>query len=129
MTRDYWLIPRIAEAAIGKIGDQPTFAFPEVLEVIALCTTNGVAVLGAEVHRVRADGYYTEELSEYSYDRELQRELDAKLQMHGWPEYVSASNALAAKFISSCPKGDDHVYLLSACNWREFCENQKIKRQ
>ena len=46
MTQDFQQIPAIASAAIGKVGDEPTFPFPEVLEVIKLCAENQIAVLG-----------------------------------------------------------------------------------
>ena len=47
-------VESIVGAASGRtIGNELTFAFPEVSEVIGLCTQNEIAVLGVEVLEVR----------------------------------------------------------------------------
>jgi hypothetical protein len=51
-------IQGIAEMAGGKVGDELTFPFPEVLRVIGLCSTNQIAVLGVELFLVWPDGYH-----------------------------------------------------------------------
>src|SRR5258708_27682589 len=53
MTTDFETLPCISSLAIGKMGDgELFFTFPEVLEVIGLCTTNQIAVLGLELFEV-----------------------------------------------------------------------------
>jgi hypothetical protein len=124
MKSDFELIQPIGDAAAGKTGDELTFTFPEVLEVIRLCTVNEIAVLGVEIFQVRSDGYYTKNLS--VYDQQMKKGPD---QRQEWGDYVRENNALAEEFIRLNPTGDDHVYVLTTSSWREFCEIQKIKRQ
>jgi len=105
------------------------FTFPEVLDVIRMCTGNDIAVLGVDVFEVRADGYLTKQLSAYSYGQKAQQELDDKLRDQGWSSYVGASNELAGRFVREHPTGDDHVYVLTTSSWREFCVIQEMKRR
>jgi hypothetical protein len=101
MTGDFEMIPAVAAAARGKMGNgELLFAFPEVLEIIGLCTANQIAVLGLELLAVRAEGYDTEMLS--GYDREMDRGTDT---LEGWPEYVSVNNILAEEFVRQNPTG------------------------
>jgi hypothetical protein len=124
MKSDFELIPSIANAAIGAVGDEMTFSFPEVLEVIRLCSANHIAVLGVEVFEVRAEGYHTKNLS--GYDQEMN---DGPRVIEGWPDYVTQNNSLAGNFIHQNQMGDDHVYVLTTASWREFCKIQEVKRQ
>ena len=124
MTNDFESIQSIADAAIGAIGDELTFAFSRVLEVIALCTTNEIAVLGVEIFEVRSGGYSTVNLSTY----EQQMGSDPK-QRSDWADYVKANNVLADEFIRSNPTGDEHVYLLTTASWGEFCKIQEVRGQ
>jgi hypothetical protein len=124
MKSDFELIPSIADAAIGAVGDEMTFSFPEVLEVIRLCSANHIAVLGVEVFEVRAEGYHTKNLS--LYDQEINGGPDS---VEGWPDYVKLNNGLAENFVHQNQKGDDHVYVLTTSSWREFRKIQETRRQ
>jgi hypothetical protein len=64
---DFEAIPAVVEKSAGRFGDNElSFAFPEVLEVIQLCSVNQIAVLGVELFKVREDGLYqTEKLTDY----------------------------------------------------------------
>jgi hypothetical protein len=123
MTGAFEKIPAIAAAAIGALGDELTFSFPEVLQAITLCTKHGIAVLGLELFQVLPEGYATKKLS--GYDQQMDKGPE---NVEGWPEYVDRSNALAEEFVRLNPTGDDHVYILTTSSWREFCEIQDIKR-
>jgi hypothetical protein len=130
MSGDIESVASIVACAAGRTpGGELSFTFPEVLRVIEICTSSGIAVLGVDLFEIRADGYSTEALSSYSYDREIQQQLHDTLQRHGWPKYVGLANELATGFIHEHPAGDDHVYLLTTSSWREFGELQKIKRR
>ena len=65
MRSDFESITPIALAAIGTVGDELTFTYPKVLEVIRLCTANEIAVLGVELFEVRSGGYAWKSLSTY----------------------------------------------------------------
>src|SRR5437764_2095550 len=122
MMTDLEQVESIVGAASGRtIGNELTFAFPEVSEVIGLCTQNEIAVLGVEVLDVRPDGYYTKSLSVY----DLKMGSGPK-RRDGWIDYVHANNTLADKFVKSNPFGDDHIYVLTAASWREF-QQLKLK--
>ena len=57
MTRDFEQVPRVKAFAIGKVGEELSFSFPEVLAVIHACSRNDIAVLGVELFLVKSDGY------------------------------------------------------------------------
>ena len=101
-----------------------SFTFPEVLEIIRLCTTNQIAVLGVELFQVRPEGYCWKELS--GYDQQMNR---GPNNIEGWPDYVRTNNSLAEEFVRLNPIGDEHVYVLTTSSWREFCETQEMKRR
>ncbi len=125
MTQDFKRIPGITATAIGTAGDEPTFSFPEILNVIKLCSANDIAVLGVEFFLTKPDGYHALGCSTY----DLQQEKGWQLMQHSqWCEYVRRNNALAEEFVRQNPLGDDHVYLLTAASWAEFQEIQKSKR-
>jgi hypothetical protein len=124
MKSDFELIPTIVAAAIGTIGDEMTFSFPEVLEVIKLCTANQIAVLGLELLDVRPEGHRTKKLS--GYDLQMNKGPET---IGGWPDYVRMNNALAEDFVGQNPPGDGLVYVLTTSSWREFCEIQEMKRR
>jgi len=124
MTRDIELLPGVLAAAVGRTGNELTFAFPEVLDVIKLCSANQIAVLGPDLFKLRSDGLYqTERLSGYHLDLK-----ENPQRVEEWPEYVKVNNALAEEFVRQNPAGDGHVYILTTASWREFCEIQDIKR-
>jgi hypothetical protein len=125
MKSDFELIQPIADAAVGRTGNELTFTFPQVMEVVQLCTINQIAVLGVELFEVRADGYCTKRLS--TYDQGLLGRQDVKPA--DWDEYVRKNNSFAEEFIRKNPAGDDHVYILTNSSWREFCKIQEMKRQ
>ena len=126
MFRDFEQIPDVASAAIGKVGDEPIFPFPEVLGVIELCSSNQIAVLGVELFLAKPDGYYASGCSDYDL---LENQRWPAVQLANWQEYVRQNNALAEECVRGNPLGDDHVYILTSSSWREFCENQDMKRQ
>ena len=125
MTNDFETIPSIASRASGKtVGEELAFTFPEVSKVIRMCTMNEIAVLGVEIFEVRAGGYFTKNLS--VYDQHMKSNLEEK---HQWTGYVGENNALAEEFIRLNPKGDDHIYVLTASSWREFCKVQEMRQK
>jgi hypothetical protein len=126
MIQDFEQIPGVASAAIGKVGEEPTFPFPEVLEVIRLCSANGIAVLGVELFLVRPDGHYACGSSDYHLKEKQTWPL---VRAADWPEYVTYNNALAEDYVRRNPLGDDHVYVLTTSSWKEFCAIQEMKRR
>ena len=125
MKSDLELIPGILAASVGRTGDDElTFAFPEVLRVINLCSTNLIAVLGPDLFKISSDGLYqTKKLSGYHLEIKQNPQ-----RVEEWPQYVQLNNTLAEKFVRQNPAGDDHVYILTTASWREFCEIQDIRR-
>jgi hypothetical protein len=125
MKSDLELIPGILAASVGRTGDDElTFAFPDVLDAIKLCSTNLIAVLGPDLFKISSDGLYqTVKLSGYHLTIKTNPQ-----SIEQWPEYVKINNALAEEFVRQNPAGDDHVYILSTASWREFCEIQDIRR-
>jgi hypothetical protein len=121
---DFEGIKGITEAAIGKVGDELTFSFPEVLKVIELCSANQIAVLGVELFQVRPDGHYAFGSSDYHLQ---EKQKWPTVQSADWPEYVSWNNGLAEECVRRNPLGDEHVYVLSTSSWREFCEVQATR--
>jgi hypothetical protein len=124
MTGEFEKIPAVVAAAIGALGDELTFSFPEVLQVIRLCIKYEIAVLGLETFQVLPEGYATKKLS--GYDQQMNK---GPGNVKGWSEYVARSNALAEEFVRANPSGDDHVYILTTSSWREFCKIQEMKQK
>lgn len=118
MKSDFESIVPIAAAAHGKVGDELAFMYPEVLEVITLCTASGIAVLGVELFVVRPEGYETEHLS--IYDQRMKHDV----QKDEWASYVEENNFHAAEFVRLHRSGDDHVYVLTTASWAEFCATE-----
>ncbi len=116
MTRDFEQIPGVASAAIGKSGDEPTFPFPEVLEVIELCSATLIAVLGLEMFLLKLGAYYASGCSDYDLQEKYRW---PTVSLADWPEYVKYNNALAAQVVRSNPLGADHFYVLTTASWRE----------
>ncbi len=98
----------------GELG----FSFPDVFEAIRLCTTNDIAVLGIEIFQVCGDSFNTIKMSAY----------DLPDPHQGWHDYVDANNTLAKEFCRLSPMGDDHIYVLTASSWREFCKIHGMKK-
>ena len=110
-------IPGVTDAAIGRVGDEPFFPFPEVLKVIELCTGNQIAVLGIELFVLTPDGYQASGASDYDVQEKQKWFL---VQLADWPEYVRSNNTLAEECVRRNPRGDEHVYVLTTSSWREF---------
>ena len=125
MTSDFEQIQRVAAIAVGRLGDELTFTYPEVQEVIDLCSANGIAVLGVELFLVKSDGHYASGSSDYDLE---EKQKWPTVEPNDWPEYVRDNNALARECVRLNPLGDDHVYVLTTSSWREFCEIQGLKR-
>ena len=89
---DFGAIPQVAAAAVGALGNELTFTVLEVLDVVKVCSSHLIAVLGIDLFLVLPDGLYqTEKLS--GYDLRL-KESDAQ-QIQSWTEYVKLNNAAA----------------------------------
>src|ERR1700688_1916047 len=114
MVLDYMQIPAIAALSADALGNELSFTFPEILEVIRLCSANQLAVLGFEIHEVHADGYYTKKLSAYEWP------------VQTWSDYVRVNNASAEEFVRQNPHGDDHVYVPTIVSEREIQRNQEL---
>jgi hypothetical protein len=127
MTDDFKIISEIIKAAVGKLqNDELLFTFPEVLNVIKLCTLREIAVLGVELFLVTPDGFRASGSS--SYELELGRRWPV-VQFQHWPKYLRDNNEMAEVFVRGHPLGDDHVYLLTTASWREFKELGKVQRR
>jgi hypothetical protein len=126
MTRDFEQVPRVKAAAIGKVGEELSFSFPEVLAVIHACSRNDIAVLGVELFLVKSDGYQASGCSDYDLQ---ERQRWPMVQPADWPEHARYNNALAEECVRRNPYGDDHVYVLTAVSWREFSQIQRMKRE
>ena len=88
------------------------------MQVIKLCSTNLIAVLGPDLFKISSDGLYqTVKLS--GYHLEIRQNPQ---RIEEWPEYVKINNALAEEFVRQNPVGDDHVYILTTSSWSEFCK-------
>ncbi len=123
MKNDLERVPTIVAAARGAVGDELAFTYPEVLEVIRLCTASGIAVLGVEVFVVRPEGFQTEHLS--IYDQHMKQ--GAEVQKSEWINYVAENNRDADEFVRLHPSGDDHVYVLTTASWAEFCAAEQMR--
>ena len=123
---DFKAIQAVVEKSAGRFGDNElSFALPEVLEVIQLCSVKQIAVLGVELFKVHEDGLYqTEKLTDY----DLRLKQDPSTQQE-WPEYVRANNARAEEFVRQNPAGDDHVYVLTTSSWRELGRIKELKKK
>lgn len=111
-------IQLIASLAVGTVSDELTFTYPEVIEVVKLCTENLIAVLGVEIFEVRPEGYRT---TDYSiYDQSMSNA--SNLSPDQWPDYVVENNSHAEEFIRFHPAGDDHVYILTVASWRRWLQ-------
>jgi hypothetical protein len=118
MTQDLENLPSVTSAASGRMNDgELLFKFPGVLDVIRLCTSERIAVLGLELLNAHPEGYYTDNLSVYDLQMSGPETID------GWPTHVAANNALAMDFVRANPTGDNQVYVLTTSSWREFCKS------
>jgi hypothetical protein len=128
MTQDLEKVQGIAILATGKTpsGNELTFAFPEVVEAIGLCTKNQIAVLGVEIFLVKCDGFYANGCSDY--DLGITRKWP-DVPAGDWVEYVNENNELAEQCIRRNPAGDDHVYVLTTASFREHVELQENRKR
>jgi hypothetical protein len=118
MIQDFELIPSVVHLVSDKTTGEPAFTFPDVIEVIRLCTANQIAVLGMEIFLIKEAKYYASGCS--TYDLQITRKWP-EVPISEWHQYVAENNALAENSIESNPKGDEHVYILTTASWREFC--------
>ena len=102
-----------------------TFAFPEVLKVIELCSINEIAVLGIEIFLVKNDGYHASGCSDYD-GAIMYRWRDVRA--NDWHEYVKENNKLAEECIRRNAAGDEHVYILTTASWNEFAKLRKTRK-
>jgi len=123
MIGDFESVHAIAALAVGRIGDELTFTYPRVLEVVKLSTTNEIAVLGFELLEPTKAGYATKKLS--AYDLPAPTAVDIRNQ---WPNYVRANNVLAEEFVRANPAGGDDVYVLTTASLSEFQSIQEIRK-
>ncbi len=122
----YRKIPGVEEAAVGVVGNELTFGFPRVLDVIALCTANEIAVLGLELFEVLPEGYVTRNYSLYDQEEELRR---SPANADAWTAYVRENNIRAGKFVRGYPAGKGHVYVLTVASWNESSGASTPKRR
>ena len=118
MTQDFELIPSVARLVSDKTTGEPAFTFPDVIEVIRLCTANQIAVLGMEIFLIKEAKYCASGCS--TYDLQITRKWP-EVPISEWHQYVAENNALAENSVESNLKGDEHVYILTTASWREFC--------
>jgi hypothetical protein len=122
---DFEATPAVKTKAAGAIGDELTFTYPEVLDVIALCSANQIAVLGIELMKLCSDGLYrTAGLS--VYDLSIGKDPST---VQEWPEYVKKNNVQAEGFVRQNPAGDDHVYVLTTSSWQELDRIKELKKK
>jgi len=126
MIQDFEQIPAIAALINNKSTGEPAFTFPEVIDVIRLCTANQIAVLGVEIFLVKDNQYYASGCS--TYDLQMKRKWPQP-QISDWHEYVAENNALAKESVRSNPRGDEYVYVLTTASWREFCRVQEMREK
>ncbi len=123
--QDIERIPSIVALSNDRSIGELAFTFPEVLEVIRLCTENEIAVLGVELFFVKNHEYYASGCSTYHIQM-MQKW--PEVQKHNWSKYVQESNKQAEESVQTNPTGDEHAYVLSTSSWSEFCEIQKVRR-
>jgi hypothetical protein len=87
------------------------------LNVIKLCTSNAIAVLGLEMFGVKSDGFYA--LGYSDYDLHIGKDWNRKA-LSEWSAYVAMNNALAEQSVAKHPRGDDHVYVLTTASLEEY---------
>ena len=122
---DVGKIEAIVTMSVGKFGDNElTFAFPEVLQAIHLCSANQIAVLGVELFQVKSERMYNGGLS--VYDLSIGRDPET---LREWPEYVNRNNVQAEAFVTQNQAGDDNVYVLTCCSWREMGQIKARKKE
>ncbi len=126
MTKDFELIPSVADLVSDKTTGEPAFTFPDVIEVIRLCTVNQIAVLGMEIFLIEEAKYYASGCS--TYDLQITRKWPEVL-ISDWHHYVSENNALAEDSVRQNRRGDEHVYILTTASWREFCNLQDLRKR
>lgn len=115
-----------ARANTREPGGQLAFTFPEVIEVIAICTANQIAVLGIEVFRLKDGLFYASGFS--TYELELEKRWP-RLAESDWDKYTADNNAHAEEFVHLDPRGDDHVYVLTTASWNEHQELKALKKR
>jgi len=121
MNSEFDSIPQITFHAKGRSpGGELIFTFPEVIEVIKICTATRIAVLGVEIFLVTGAGYSA--LGSSDYDLRLSRKWPS-VQPEQWNEYVRDNNDLAEQSVRENPAGDEHVYILTAASWAQFKES------
>ena len=103
-------IEAIRGLANGIIGNELYFTHPEALQVVEICTTKGIAVLGVEIFRARSEGFQAQGASDY------------EVAPQEWLAFVEQNNALAKECLRQNPAGDEHVYVLTTSSQDEFRE-------
>ena len=126
MTQDFELIPSVADLVSDKATGEPAFTFPDVVEVIQLCTANQIAVLGMEIFAVKDGKYYASGSS--TYDLQITRKWP-EVPLSDWHRYVAENNVLAEQSVRLNPRGDEHVYVLTTASWREFRKLQETRKR
>jgi hypothetical protein len=125
MTQDFELIPPIADLVSDKTTGEPAFTFPDVIEVIRLCTANQIAVLGVEIFLINEANYYASGCS--TYDLQISRRWP-EVPISEWHRYVAENNSLAENSVRSNPTGDDHLYILTTASRSEFCKLKERRK-
>jgi hypothetical protein len=106
---DFDNIPEVVQLVNGNINSELAFTYPAVLDVLAVCAKNRIAVLGVEIFQVvEGQRFQARGFSAYVFAED------------SWEHFVGKNNSAAKEFIKKNPVGDDCVYLLTTASKQEF---------
>lgn len=113
-SRDFETIPKAMSAASRRMPNgELVFTVERAAEIIEVCSSCGIAVLGCEVFPG---------LNVSTYDQHLKNPTSEQ----SWPGYVRISNALAEHFLRTNPAPGSSECVLTTASWREFCEIRRL---
>jgi hypothetical protein len=105
---DKLLSPEIIVKSV-RIGIEWLIPLPEVLQAIAIATSNLIAVLGVECYEILSDGVKFENYSGYQFSLS-----------EDWTHFAQLNNEAAAAFIGANPLPEGHGYILTATSKSEY---------
>jgi hypothetical protein len=110
---DLEMVPAVGSTALRRMPNgEFVFTVGRALEIIASCSSSGIAVLGLEVFPG---------LNVSTYDQHLKSPADEKY----WSGYVRTCNALAEDFVRQNLASNTDECILTTASWREFCEAER----
>ena len=108
------LLPEDLKKRSTVLGNELAIPYGDTLAAIAIASTHQIAVLGFDCGELIAEKFRV--LSYSGYDREVSVD-------QAWKEYVSATNALAEKWIKESTFRDASCgYILTSTSESEFME-------